>query len=876
MLHDPATGRVPDDIRNRELNFARTLPKKRAALMKGNGEAALTWESRGPRNVGGRTRALGIDRTNPLVMHAGGVSGGMWRSVNGGGSWSKVGPGNELQSVTCVVQDRRPGRSATWFYGTGELRGNSAAGGGGSLYRGDGIYRSINNGLSWTQIPSTSTNNVLFDQPFDYVWNLALSQADTVQTILVAATIGGIQRSTDGGQSWTRALGADVSTSNGPRYTDVVVNLGGVFYATCSSRDMNLGLTATDAGIWRSTDGITWTNITPNGFPSDFSRVVAAIAPSNENVVYFVGETVDEPQGSFPTGHGIWKYTYLGGNGAGVNGTWFDRSVNLPSESGLTGNAVFGTQQSYDLVAAVHPTNENMLIVGAINLYRSPDAFATSGNWTRIGGYASAGTYNRYPDNHPDHHALVFHPNLPNVLYNGNDGGVFRTDNVLNSAVSWTPLNDGYLTTQFYTVAIDPVTSGHTFVMGGMQDNGTWYATTTNDLNPWLEIAGGDGAFCAIEPGAVNSYISLQNGVVYRLTPTTNGRVDPTGGSGYLFVNPFILDPSDPKKMYLAGGSTLWRNNNLSGIAMGSSNTTSTNWKQLTQTGLTGGSITAIGASYRQPNVVYYGTSNGRIHRLSNAHLDNATVTDIWSGKGLPSAGYIGAIAVHPHDENRVLMAVANYSVPSIFWTTNGGTTWTDVSGNLEERRNGTGNGPSVRWVAILPDTTAPFFFAGTSTGLYSTRLLADTSTVWEQEGPNEIGSHVVTMVQARGSDGLVAVGTHGGGTFSAQASVVAPPVPPIVVLPKNFALSRNYPNPFNAGTTFQITVPQATHVRVRIVDLRGRVIATPFDQFVAAAEYPVSWDGRGMGGQPAASGIYFYVLDAPGTMMAGKLTLIR
>ncbi|MEK6650863.1 MAG: FlgD immunoglobulin-like domain containing protein, partial [Bacteroidota bacterium] len=464
----------------------------------------------------------------------------------------------------------------------------------------------------------------------------------------------------------------------------------------------------------------------------------------------------------------------------------------------------------------------------------------------------------------------------PNVLYNGNDGGVFRTDNALATPVTWTTLNDGYLTTQFYAIAIDPTTAGNPMIMGGMQDNGTWYIDNPDPFNPWIEAAGGDGGFCAIEPGGANSYISLQNGVMYRLTQTSNGRIDPTGGSGYLFINPFILDPSDPKRMYLAGGSTVWRNSNLAGIPLGSTNTTTTNWKQLSQTGLNGGSITALGASYRQPNVLYYGTSNGRIYRLANAHLDNATVTDAWSGKGLPAAGYVSSIAVDPNNENRAIMAMSNYAIVSIFFTTDGGDTWKDVSGNLEEFRSGSGNGPSVRWVAILPDSTATYYFAGTSTGLYSTRLLADTATVWAQEGPNVIGSHVATMVLARNTDGLVAVGTHGGGTFSASFPNVTPQPPPVIEPPRTFVLSRNYPNPFNAGTSFTVGVPTASRVRVRIVDIAGRTVATPFNRSVTPNTYTVTWDGRTTDGRPAASGIYFYLLDAPNAFAAGKLTLLR
>lgn len=875
MLRDPATGRVPDRMRERELAFARTLPKRMPALRKGPGEAAVTWERRGPVNVGGRTRALGLDRMNPAIMLAGGVSGGMMRSTNGGGSWTRVGAINDLQSVSCLVQDPRPGRSANWYYGTGELRGNSAAGGGGALYRGDGIYRSTDNGLTWAVLPSTRTGNVLFDQAFDYVWNLAVDPSDTVNTVIVAATIGGIRTSTDGGATWsTRLGGSDIP--GGPRYTDVVATSGGVFYATASSRNSNGTLTTPDAGVWRSTDGLTWTNIAPAAFPSDFNRVVAAIAPTNESIVYFVGEA----PAVLPTGHGMWKYTYLGGDGSGSNGAWEDRSLNLPNESGLSGNAAFGTQQSYDLVAAVSPTDPNILFVGAINLYRAADAFATAGNWVRIGGYANASTYARYTENHPDHHALVFHPTLPSVLYNGNDGGVFRTDNAMALSVGWTSLNNGFVTTQFYAVGMDAFTAGSPVLMGGMQDNGTWYVNDVNSTQPWLEVAGGDGGFCALTteplPNGLVAYVSLQNGVLYRLTQQTNGRIDPTGATGYLFINPFILDPTQPKRMYLAAGTTIWRNSDLTAIPLGSSSTASVNWKNLTQTSTGGATVTALAASTMPANVLYFGTSGARVFKVSNAHQDNATVTDVSAGKGLPASGYVSSIAVDPLNADRALIAYSNYAIPSLFLTTNGGGTWKDVSGNLEERRDGTGNGPSVRWVEMLPDSTAYYYFAGTSTGLYMTRQLADTSTVWTQEAPAMIGSHVVTMVQARRSDGLVAVGTHGGGTYSASIAAVPPTPPPPVVTPRSYLVSRNYPNPFNAGTAFTITVPSTGKVRVRIVDVSGRTVATVFEGVVAAGTHPVSWDGRASDGRPVASGVYFSVLEGSGSLVAGKLTLLR
>jgi hypothetical protein len=152
MLRDPATNEIPRGIRQREMEFARTLPTKEAQSSLNKGQAA-SWISRGPWNVGGRTRALGIDVSNVNVILAGGVSGGMWRSADGGATWSKRTAPGSLHSVTCLAQDRRTGQTATWYYGTGELLGNSASGGGAG-YRGDGcssLLTTARPGRCWRQ-----------------------------------------------------------------------------------------------------------------------------------------------------------------------------------------------------------------------------------------------------------------------------------------------------------------------------------------------------------------------------------------------------------------------------------------------------------------------------------------------------------------------------------------------------------------------------------------------------------------------------------------------------------------------------------------------------------------------------------------------------
>src|SRR5262249_3739784 len=116
QLRDPATNQIPPGIRQREQEFARTIPSSRTGggMMKGTAIPENIWISRGPTNVGGRTRALALDVTNEQIMLAGGITGGMWRSENGGTSWQRTTLPTQHPTVTCLVQDIRPGKTSIW------------------------------------------------------------------------------------------------------------------------------------------------------------------------------------------------------------------------------------------------------------------------------------------------------------------------------------------------------------------------------------------------------------------------------------------------------------------------------------------------------------------------------------------------------------------------------------------------------------------------------------------------------------------------------------------------------------------------------------------------------------------------------------------
>ena len=140
----------------------------------------------------------------------------------------------------------------------------------------------------------------------------------------------------------------------------------------------------------------------------------------------------------------------------------------------------------------------------------------------------------------------------------------------------------------------------------------------------------------------------------------------------------------------------------------------------------------------------------------------STTPVDISPGT-LPSGGWVSSIGVNPEDGNEVIMTLSNYEVISVWYTADGGASWENISGNLEENADGTGDGPSVRWGIILPHASQKNYLVATSVGVYSTSVLNGTSTVWALEGQNSIGNVVVDALVGRPSDGIVVAGTSEG-----------------------------------------------------------------------------------------------------------------
>ncbi len=769
MQKNPLTGVIPKKEKDKEFENA-LIAKQNNLAFKTN---ANSYISRGPSNRGGRTRSLKVDISDVSgnTLLAGGVSSGVFRTTNGGNSWSKVSPFDEIHNVTAIAQDPRPGFQNIWYYGTGEYRGNSA-----SLleaYNGNGIWKSLDSGLTWQQIPETATGTFQdFDNFFDYVIDL---EVHPVTGELFAGTSGKIFRLSSSGP----VVELEIS-SNGLGWTDLeITSSGRVFVA------IDGGSPAFDKGVWTSPSGSGfWTQKSP--FSSDFnpsSRITLAIAPSNEDIVYVLYNNGESNNSSNRTPEAdLWQLDFS-------SNTWTDYSSKLPDEPGADsdGNDPFSIQGGYDLVISVKPNNANFLVIGGTNVYKIADITADA-MFSRIGGYRGPGTYALYSEggvnHHPDVHALEWGTLDTDILYTGTDGGVHKTDDINSTFTIWQNLNNNYLTYQYYHVNMVNE-AGNDFIIGGAQDNGTTIGginSGNSNESSMSDYFGGDGAAVAVAKEIVG--FSLDGYIVY--ATTQNGRIlrgnqtqltadirpvesyDSANNPEYYpsqFVTYFHMDQDNPLTLYYASNHRILRTNSAETVDNDS-------WE------LVGGLPfservttfeTSRGTYNAASSYLFIGGRGGNVYRLD----DPQNVTDLSSIKKItPSivltstvdaneGQYTSDIAVHPTNSDIVMVTYASYGsdIKNIFITSNATSdnpTWTEVERNLTAH--------SIRAGAIAEVNNEITYFVGTARGLYSSG--DPTNSDWSLEGGSVMGIPVISGLVYRPSDNMFLIGTHGNGMF--------------------------------------------------------------------------------------------------------------
>jgi hypothetical protein len=712
---NPISGKIPDGAQLKAFRQVR----KEASNFEKAGLTGITWEERGPDNVGGRTRALMFDPNdvNNEKVWAGAVGGGIWYNddiTDATSSWTAVDDFMGSLAVTCLAYD--PSSTTTFYAGTGEGYFNSDA------QQGLGVWKSTDGGANWSQLASTIPSKTGTDaqKGFRYIQDIAVASNGDVfaATRGYFSNRGGLLKSTDGGTSWTDITPAAITSQRG---SDIEFAANGDLYVTFGI--FNQGY------IYRSDDnGATWTNVTPSAFGSDNERIELAIAPSASATT---GTTVIYALSS-SSGNSIEDMMLSTDGGA----NW--SSITIPSyinqDCSVSGTNDFTRGQAwYDLIAAVKPDDATTLIVGGVDLFRSTDS-GTS--WTRISDWANrVCSTEEYA--HADQHAIQFRPGSNVEFIVGNDGGVFRGVDVTTSPVDFDSRIKDYNVTQFYALDLAQ-SSGSNEILAGAQDNGTQYFTSAG-MNSTTQLTGGDGAFCFFDDDddrdAVTAYV--YNNLYFFVDDVYNAQLSQNTGR---FINPSDLD-SDNDILYSADDANKYR------VTDYDANTT------VYTPGLDGDKASAITVSPHTANTIFIGTNSGNLYKISSANSSpSKTVIPV---TGVPSA-YISCIAVGD-DDDELVVTISSYEVDHVLYTSNGGTTWTDKSDNLADM--------PVYWALINPDNSDEVLIA-TEYGVWSTTTISGTPG-WALTSTG-LANVRCDMIKYRAIDNTAAVGTHGRGVFTA------------------------------------------------------------------------------------------------------------
>jgi photosystem II stability/assembly factor-like uncharacterized protein len=658
------------------------------------------WQLEGPANVGGRVVDLVVDNQHPDTIFVAASGGGVWKSTDAGMTYAPAWPSDQTQTMGALAQ----GSDGTLWAGTGEANPS----GGGLTYFGDGIYKSSDGGATWQHVglEGTASFGRIVVDPADpsTVWAAAAGSISRV------AAQRGLYVTHDAGATWKQAIAPPNDTTGA---IDVAVDPSdhNRVYAALWDHKRNNGARTyggVGSGLLRSDDGgATWkrlenivdplpsydtkqTGLTAN---ADLGRIGIAIAPSDPKRIYVVSGTPYGPDKGFFYSDDHGDTLHVGGRAYANSGYqwWFGRLW-------------------------VDPADENHIFNADVNLRESNDAGAT---W-----HTSSGP-------HSDHHALAWDPRVPNRVYNGDDGGIYRSD-ANGATTTWKhatyePWNQSY----HLDVARDDATRQVT----GLQDNGsvrTWSPTApATDLSQWNAYGGGDGHTVAIDqtdhtyyyecfqPSPPRQSCASFHDVGGRAVQTSfqnSSASTPVWPANQRWTTdtPFALDPNDPATVYV-GGSTLGRStdrgahftvisptddaSSLPGPVPADENDKGPFYANEYAT------ISAI-APTTTAGLIYVGTDTGRMWKTTDTGAH-------WTQLSGTPTRWVNAIQVDPADANHVYAAFSGYregdDAANVYETKDGGATWTNVSGNLP-------NGPVEE---IVYDGAHDVLYAATDFGLF-------------------------------------------------------------------------------------------------------------------------------------------------------------
>jgi hypothetical protein len=704
----------------------------------------------------GRTTALAIDPTNTQVIYAGAAEGGVWKTTNGGTTWTPLTDSQMSLATGSIAID--PQNHNTIYVGTGEANFSIDS------YYGVGVLKSTDGGATWT----------LNQGPFGF--NDACSNASigaiavqpTNSNLVLAGTeYCGLFRSTDGGVTWSQPatvpnnIAGNSIIFDPATPTTVYGSFGYIFGGGTP-------------GVYKSTDsGATWTLMNGSGTLPAGGRETLALAASNSSTLYVA---IQDPN-NLGNLLGVWKSV------DGAN-TWA-QLTNAP-------NYCIG-QCWYDMPMAVSPVNPNVIYTGGGNSTPIFVSLDGGNSWTE----------QDHGEIHVDEHAFAFTPN-GSTLYCAGDGGVWVTTNPTGGTVSWSGLNNTFATAEFYPgLSIDPANVNETF--GGTQDNDTEEYTGSLE---WTVATCGDGGATAID--FVNPLNIYANCIQLSLLKSTDGGAsfnNMTNGFNsndrVAWTPPLAMDPENATTLYF-GTNFAYQTTNGAGL-----------WTVISPD-LTNGanSLSSIAVAPSDSNTVYTGSFDGTPSVTRNALAGvGASWSNISSATELPNRA-ITAIAVGPAHPATAYYTYSGFTNPMygdnfghVFMTTNAGTTWADISGDL----------PNTPVDAIVVDPDVPgTIFIGTDIGAFYTTT---TGGSWSTLGAG-LPNVVITGLALHNGSRTLRASSHGRSMWDLDVATLLP-IPTVTSLMPPSAIAGD--------ASFTLTVDGDQFDSQSVVQWNGAGLATTF-----------------------------------------------
>jgi photosystem II stability/assembly factor-like uncharacterized protein len=693
----------------------------------------LEWRNIGPAIMIGRVADVEGVPGNPNTVYVGSASGGIWKTTNGGTTWTPIFDAQSVQSIGDLALE--PGNPEVIYAGTGE--GNPRN----SVSFGDGVYKSTDGGRTWRHLGLAKTR---------YITRLLVSPREP--QIVFAGALGsifgpgpdrGVFRSADGGETWEKVLYLD--DRHGVADMDInPLNPNIVFAAMWRFERKPWSHTSgsEDGGVFRSVDGgRTWKKL-DKGLPRLLGRVAVKVAPSRPDVVYVMAESNE----------GTLFQSSDGG----------DTFTKVSDENRIVSRGFYYTDLRVD------PLDEHRVYAVASLLFVSIDGGRT---FRRIS-----------QETHIDFHALWIDPVDPNRMWQGQDGGIAVS---YDRGEKWDVVNNLVLS-QFYQVNADNREPFY-WVGGGLQDNGVWRVPSRTrepsgiHNDDWRMVSFGDGFTWLPHPENPDVSLSLsQGGNLIRTDMRTReqqmvspqARNNPGGPASDLqyrfnWNSPLVASPHHPTTVYF-GGNVLFKSTDFGTTWEAISPDLTTNdperlksaggpvWQENT-TAEYYCTIVSVGESPVQPGVIWAGTDDGRVQVSQDGGRTWQNVTGTIAG--------VGPSPVVSHVEpSRTAAGTAYVSfdrhmlddfAPYVFKTADFGRTWTNITGNL----------PDGAWVWVVrEDPRNPgLIYAGTEVGLFATR---DGGATWFKLSLKNLPNVSVHDIAIHPRENDIILGTHGRGIY--------------------------------------------------------------------------------------------------------------